>query len=292
MSAPTQPTSLPPALAAIRANKPLLFLLAGALGGAAGSLLAEFAPVGGRSESPVRLAMTTGVWSALAAAVLATCLFAASEWHQRRNFRPKQVQRLLLFGALAGFVSGAVAQAAFSFQIGSPDFHDRVVRTLCWALMGGLLGALLSGSVPNLGVFRGLLAGVCGGGIGGIGFLLAVHQLPEPLQVLARIIGWGTLGLFIALAMIVAEKLFREASLEVIWAPGEKTNFNLGAQAVTIGGGEDHVFVRGLPPRFASIVFANGVIEYVEAASGARTPLKDGSRLEIGKLNLLIHAAK
>jgi hypothetical protein len=47
-----------------------------------------------------------------------------------------------------------------------------------------------------------------------------------------------------------------------------------------------------LPPRFASIVFANGVIEYVEAASGARTPLKDGSRLEIGKLNLLIHAAK
>ena len=59
-----------------------------------------------------------------------------------------------------------------------------------------------------------------------------------------------------------------------------------------VGGGEDHVFVRGLPPRFASIVFANGVIEYVETASGARTPLKNGSRLEIGKLNLVIHAAK
>jgi hypothetical protein len=39
-------------------------------------------------------------------------------------------------------------------------------------------------------------------------------------------------------------------------------------------------------------VFANGLIEYVESASGKRTPLKDGSRLEIGKLNLVIHAAR
>jgi len=292
MSATTQPTSLPPALAAIRANKPLLFLLAGALGGAAGSVLAEFAPGGGRTESLLRLAVTTGVWSALAAAVLASFLFAASEWHQRRNFRPKQVQRLLLLGALAGFISGAVAQGAFSIPIGSPEFHNRVVRTLCWALMGGMLGALLSRSVPNLGALRGLLAGACGGGTGGIGFLLVVEQVPAALQVLARLVGWGTLGLFIALAMLVVERLFREASLEVIWAPNETTNFNLGAQAVTIGGGEDHVFVRGLPQRFASIVFANGVIEYVETASGTRTPLKNGSRLEIGKLNLVIHAAK
>jgi len=292
MSATTQPTSLPPALAAIRANKPLLFLLAGALGGAAGSVLAEFAPGGGRTESLLRLAVTTGVWSALAAAVLASFLFAASEWHQRRNFRPKQVQRLLLLGALAGFISGAVAQGAFSIPIGSPEFHNRVVRTLCWALMGGMLGALLSRSVPNLGALRGLLAGACGGGTGGIGFLLVVEQVPAALQVLARLVGWGTLGLFIALAMLVAERLFREASLEVIWALNETTNFNLGAQAVTIGGGEDHVFVRGLPQRFASIVFANGVIEYVETASGTRTPLKNGSRLEIGKLNLVIHAAK
>ena len=292
MSSAAQPSSLPPALAAIRANKPLLFLLAGALGGAAGSVLAEFAPGSGRDASLLKLAATTGVWSAIAAAVLATALFAASEWHQRRDFRPRQVQRLLLLAVLAGFISGAVAHLAFSFPFGTPAFHDRVVRTICWALMGGLLGALLSRSVPNLGAWRGLLAGACGGGLGGVGFLLMSELLPQGLHVLARMVGWGTLGLFIALAMLVVERLFREASLEVIWAPNETTNFNLGAQAVTIGGGEDHVFVRGLPPRFASIAFANGVIEYVETASGKRTPLKDGSRLEIGKLNLVIHAAK
>jgi hypothetical protein len=289
MSAPTQPASLPPALAAVRANKPLLFLLAGSLGGAAGSVLAEFAPGGGRDATALGLMVTTGLWSAVAASVLSAALFAAGEWHQRRELRPRRLSNLLLFGALAGFLSGAVAQGAYSVQIGSPAFHAIVVRTGCWALMGALLGTLLSRPVPNLGLLRGLIAGAVGGGLGGLGFLLVGRLLPDAI---GRLVGIGTLGLALGLAMIVVEKLFREASLEVIWAPNESTNFNLGAQAVTIGGGEDHVFVRGLPPRFASIVFANGVIEYVETATGKRTPLKDGSRLEIGKLNLVIHAAK
>lgn len=288
MSAPTQPSSLPPALAAIRANKPLLFLLAGALGGAAGSVLAEFAP-GGGATTAVRLMIATGLWSAIAASVLAAVLFAAGEWHQRRDVRPRSIQKTLLFGALAGFVSGVAAQAAFSVPFGSPEFHATVVRSGCWALMGALLGALLSRPVPNLGLLRGLIAGAVGGGLGGIGFLLVGRMLPDAI---GRLVGLGTLGFALGLAMIVVEKLFREAILEVIWAPNETTNFNLGAQAVTIGGGEDHVFVRGLPHRFASIVFASGLIEYVETATGKRTPLKDGSRLEIGKLNLVIHAAK
>ena len=289
MSSTAQPAGLPPALAALRSNKPLLFLLAGALGGAAGSVLAEFAPGGGRDAQPLALVIATGIWSAIAGSVLSTALFVAGEWHQRRDIRPRSVQNILLFGALAGFGSGAVAQAAFSVSIGPAAFHAIVVRTACWALMGALLGALLSRPVPNLGLLRGLVAGAMGGGLGGIGFLLVGAVLPDAM---GRLVGIGTLGLALGLAMIVVEKFFREASLEVIWAPNETTNFNLGAQAVTIGGGEDHVFVRGLPPRFASIAFANGVIEYVETATGKRTPLKDGSRLEIGRLNLVIHAAK
>lgn len=285
----TRPFRLPPALAAIRGNKALLFLLAGALGGAAGSVIAEFAPGGGRDSSPLVLIIATGLWFAISASVLATVLFAAGEWHQRRDLRPRPVQKILLFGALAGLIAGAAAQAAYTVRIGSPAFHAIVVRTVCWALMGALLGALLSRPVPNLGLLRGLIAGAAGGGLGGIGFLMVGRVLPDAI---GRLVGLGTLGLALGLAMIVVEKFFREASLEVIWAPNETTNFNLGAQAVTIGGGEDHVFVRGLPHHFASIVFANGLVEYIETATGKRTPLKNGSRLEIGRLNLVIHAAK
>ena len=289
MSSTAPPGSLPPALTALRSNKPLLYLLAGALGGAAGSVLAEFAPGGGRDASRLALIVATGFWSAIAASVLATTLFAAGEWHQRRDFRPRHLQRILLFGALAGFLSGAAAQGAYSVEFGSRLFQETVARVACWGLMGALLGALLSRPVPNLGLLRGLIAGAVGGGLGGVGFLLVGAVLPDAI---GRLVGIGTLGLALGLAMIVVEKLFREASLEVIWAPNETTNFNLGAQAVTIGGGEDHVFVRGLPSRFASVAFSNGVIEYVETATGKHTPLKNGSRLEIGKLNLVIHAAK
>lgn len=92
--------------------------------------------------------------------------------------------------------------------------------------------------------------------------------------------------------MYAAEDLFREASVEVMWAPYETTTVGLGAQAVTVGGGEDHIFVRGLPPHVSSIVLRNGQIEHVETASGKRTPLQDGSRLRVGGLNLVIHAAR
>ena len=313
MSAPPQPSSLPPALAAIRANKPLLFLLAGTLGGAAGSVLAEFAPGGNRSAPAIAIILTTGIWFAVVSSVLASSLFAAGEWHQRHDLRPRQLKRIVLFGALAGFASGVVAQAVFwvDFTQFVPQRGEvaeqlwvwiarlvnvllffltgRVFQAICWGLMGAVAGALLSRAVPNLSLVRGFIAGSAGGFIGGFSFIVVSEHLADAF---GRLVGLGTLGFALGLAMIVVEKLFREASLEVIWAPGETTNFNLGAQAVTIGGGEDHVFVRGLPHHFASIVFANGVIEYVEAASGARTPLKDGSRLEIGKLNLVIHAAK
>lgn len=289
MSASESSNSLHLKLAALRANKALLYLLAGGLGGGAGSVLAEFAPGSGQRATALALMVTMGVWSGISASVLATALFGAGEWYQRRDVRPRKCVPVVLLGALGGFISGATAQAAYSVQIGSELFHHVVVRTVCWGLMGALLGALLSRPVPNLGWWRGLIAGAIGGGLGGVGFLLVGAVLPDAL---GRAVGLGTLGLALGLAMIVVEKLFREASLEVIWAPNETTSFNLGAQAVTIGGGEDHVFVRGLPHHFASIVFANGVIEYVETTSGKRTPLKDGSRLEIGKLNLVIHAAK
>ena len=289
MSTAAQTGSLPPALIALRSNKPLLYLVAGAFGGAAGSVLAEFAHGSDLKASFFMRILLTGVWFAISSSVLATALFVAGEWHQRRDVRPRSVQKTLLFGGLAGLMSGSVAQAAFSVQIGPEWFQELVVRTLCWALMGALLGALLSRPVPNLGLLRGLLAGALGGGIGGAGFLLVSLVLPAAI---GRAVGIGILGLALGLAMIVVEKLFREASLEVIWAPNETTNFNLGAQAVTIGGGEDHIFVRGLPSHFASVAFSNGLIEYVETATGKRTPLKNGSRLEIGKLNLVIHAAK
>ncbi len=148
MSTPAPPGSLPSALVALRSNKPLLFLLAGALGGAAGSVLAEFAPDGGPNASPSMLIVATGLWSAIAASVLATALFAVGEWHQHRDVRPRSVQKILLFGALARCVfaerKADRVDRLLALIAGQPKLA--VKRQL--ALLDGVLAAAVASRKP------------------------------------------------------------------------------------------------------------------------------------------------
>lgn len=278
------------ALTQLRNNQLVLNVAAGAISGATGSLFAELVNVlEPEYQDDVQTVVFTGLWSAFFTSVISAALFAAGVWYQRRELRPQPVLKALLFGALAGFAAGSVAQWLYQQDIGSPEFQNYVLRTFCWGLAGALIGAILSRAIPNLGLQRGCLAGFVGGAIGGIGFILVSGVLPETI---GRFVGVATLGAALGLAMYLAESLFREASLEVLWAPNESSRFSLGSNPVSIGGGEDQIFVRGLPPQVSRIVFQNGQIEHFETATGKRTPLQDGSRLRIGPLNLVVHAGK
>lgn len=277
-------------LNSLRLRKRELYGITGIAGGAVGASLAELvlrqhidraSRIGGILE--------TGLWSAAFASVLGLALFLASEWHQRRDLRPERATTVFAISAAAGFLSGAGAQYLYSMDIGSFKLQNYGFRILAWAIMGALLGSMLSRSVPNLGVRRGFGAGAIGGAVGCMGFLLTSMFLPGSA---GRIIGISLLGLALGLAMYFVENMFREASVEVEWAPNETTYVGLGAQPVTIGGsGEEHIVKKGLPPHVSSLIFKDGLIEHVETANGKRTPLEDGSRLRIGGLNLVIHAA-
>jgi uncharacterized membrane protein YeaQ/YmgE (transglycosylase-associated protein family) len=275
----------------LRTNKLAVYLLGGGFGGLTGALLAELVIFLRPSyyTTHLEVILYTALWFGVITSVLAAGLVIAAAWYQRRQLRPLRVANAVLFGALAGAIAGAVAEAIFQQKIGSPEFHNYVLRTFCWGLAGSLIGALLSRTIPNLGLKRGSAAGFIGGTVGGICFILVSRDLPETL---GRLVGICALGVALGLAMYVVEQLFREASLEVIWAPNETTRVSLGAQPVTIGGGEDHIFVRSLPAHVSTIVFENGQIEHIETSNGKRTPLEDGSRLRIGPLYLVVHAAE
>jgi len=291
------PPNVPPTMShtdvvtKLRTNKLAVYLIGGGLGGLTGALLAELVVVSGPRYYTTFLGVIlhTSLWSGVFTSVLAAALVIAAEWYQRRELRPRRVVNAFLFGALAGSIAGAIAEAIFQQKIGSPEFKNYVLRTFCWGLAGALIGALLSRTVPNLGLKRGSAAGFIGGAVGSICFILVSSALPETL---GRLVGISALGIALGLAMYVVEQLFREASLEVIWAPNETTRVSLGAQPVTIGGGEDHIFVRGLPEHVSAIVFENGQIEHIETSNGKRTPLKDGSCIPIGPLQLVVHAAE
>ena len=277
-------------LASLRGNKLALYGLAGLAGGALGAVVAEPFMGPDLAESTSAIAQV-GLYHAALAAVLAAALFAAGEWHQRRNITVPKLLLTLLFGALAGLVSGAAGQALY--ELAHPGyFKFYVLRIVGWALSGLLLGAILSQRIPNLGMARGAVAGAVGGAAGCVGALVTWEVVPYSAEFLGRIIGFGLLGLALGLAIHIAENMFREACVEVEWAPNETTRISLGSTPVTVGGGEDHIFIRGLPHHVSSIVFSNGQIEHIETANGKRTPLEDGSRLRIGGKYMVVHASK
>jgi hypothetical protein len=278
-------------LATLRGNKLALYGAAGFTGGAVGAVVAE--PFAGPDfpESLTSAIVNSGIYGAVLASILAAALFAAAEWHQRREITPPKILRVMLFGAVAGFISGAAGTVLYN--LADPGyFQHYVVRIASWALSGLLLGAILSRRVPNLGLARGAIAGAVGGAVGCVGALITWSILPESAEFVGRIIGFGLLGLALGLAIHIVENMVREACVEVEWAPNETSRVSLGATPVTVGGGEDHIFIRGLPHHVSSIVFTNGQIEHIETANGKRTPLQDGSRLRIGGKYMVVHASK
>ena len=270
----------------MRNNKKILYTLCGSLAGALGALIAEMVPEFG--ENVPSIVGHVSVWSAIFAAAIAVGLTAAGEIYSRRPFSIVHYRASLIAGAVAGAMAGAVAQAVYCVRSGDDFFQDVVFRSLCWALMGAVVGWRLSSPIPNLGAKRGIIAGAIGGFVGGLGFVAVCLFLPE---LLARTVGVSFLGLALGLAVVAIEEMTRAAQLEVIWGPKEITSVSLGAKPVLIGGGDDHVYISGVPEHALSVELTSGKVVCTEKSSGKRSDLKNGSRIKVGRVELLVRTA-
>lgn len=266
-------------------NKRLLFSACGFVGGMLGALAAELTPFFGFGLVPI-IAYTT-LWSAIIGGLITVSLFASGEIYNRKPFSAGIYGKGIVSGLIAGAIAGFVAQAVYSTQQSASTIFNQVIfRSFCWAIMGALLGWKLSAVTPNLGKSRGIIAGAIGGFIGGVGFILTSAYVTE---VFGRMFGLGILGAALGFSIVAIEEMFRRARLEIIWAPKEITTVTLGERPVTIGGGDDHIFVRGLPTRAMSVVLQNGKIKCTDSASGQQNDLKEGSRIQIGKVEIVVH---
>lgn len=272
-------------------DKVLLFACLGAAGGCLGSMVGELPlgiVIGLLGNLRLGQVLTTALFSAVAAGGIAFGLAWAEELHRRsqKKFLPLLL-RAFPMGAVAGAIGGGVAELVYGTLPGGV-FREVFIRPLCWAMMGGLVGFWLSRSIPNLGFGRGLLGGLIGGAIGGAGFTLFTSLIDADL--LGRFLGMGLLGAALGLAVALVERMFREATLEIIWTPGQSSMMTLGENPVSIGGGDDHIRVKGLKPHAASVVLQDGKIQYIDIKTGKRTDLKNGSKLKIGKVQLAVHS--
>lgn len=271
-----------------RNNKPLLFAALGFTSGAVGSLLGEFILRDHSTRVAIEVISILAIWSAILGASIAAGLFVASEiYHRRRGYLTMQMLRYLGSGVVGGAIAGATTQLVFGAGGKMPMLEILVFQVLCWGLMGVILGWRLAATIPNLQPMRAAAAGGIGGIIGGAAFNFAAAYLSESI---GRMVGIGTLGMALGLAIVIADSLFREAALEIVWAPREVTMVALGARMVTIGGGEDDIYVYNLAPRTAGVLIDQGKIQYVDLGTSHRTDLRDGSRIKIGTIEIVVHA--
>ena len=270
----------------LRHNKHLLFGGMGFLGGVVGALFAELVPMSGVGGSVMRLVGGVAVWGAVfSSGILLGLTWALEVYAGHKRPSGKKIRGAFGSGLLAGAIAAGIAQAVFMAHQFS-GFGRFFFQSGCWGLAGAILGWRLSGAIPNLGAGRATLAGLIGGGIGGMGFIVISALFAE---VIGRALGIGILGAALGLAMVIVEALCREASLEVIWGPKEITFISLGPRPISIGGGDDNVYVHNLPPRYVTVQLIEGKIYYTDGTTGKKRELHDGNRIKIGKFETIVH---
>ena len=272
----------------MRTRKFVLLGGMGFAGGIVGSAAAELLP-----ELPATTAILSvgavAVRGAVFAAGIALGLIWALEIYSGRKLPGlAKLGSGLLSGVMAGAIASGVAQAVFRLH----RFHGAgqfFFQSACWGLTGALLGWRLSRAIPNLGAKRGFCAGLVGGWLGGMGFLLVASVLPEAI---GRMVGFGILGAALGLVMVIVEAIFREAALQVIWGPKEVTVLSLGPKPISIGGGSDDVYLSGLTPGAAEVSLEQGRIYCTDTATGKKTEFRDGSQIKVGKVEMVVIAKK
>lgn len=232
-----------------------------------------------------------GLWTALLAIGISLALVIGQNLFLRRAlFSGKQLLIILIGGLLVGIFSGGATQNAFATLFSSGSYTT-IGQALGWTMIGALLAAGLSLFIPNLPRKPALLSGSVGGLAGGLAFIF----LAPFSDIIARMLGALILGISIGLAVALVEQLAREAHLLVQWGPGETTIINLGSTPVILGSSpEAHLYLpreKGFPPIAACVTLVDGRIEFHDKSTASRVSLRNGSKIQIGPINIEVIAA-
>jgi hypothetical protein len=234
--------------------------------------------------------ISIGLWTALLAVGLCLALLVGQNRYLGKTpFAPGRVPLALVIvgAALAGFVSGSIGQALFFvlFSLGGAS----VGMVLGWMLLGALLGAGVSFFVPNLDAKKAALAGLGGGLLGAIAFLV----IGEVKEWLGRFGGAALLGFCIGLMVAVVEAAFRRAWLEVRFGEREVITVNLGPEPVKVGGDARAcaVWARGAAPIALRYWVRDGQVLCEDVPTHREARAADGDTRGVGGVTVIVHTA-
>lgn len=243
----------------------------------------------------------TGGWTALLAMGLSMALVVAQSRYQSRLPELGGMIGVLLAAAVAGLAAGAAGQVLRN-ALAERQLPPGLGFLGGWLVFGGLLGWGIGWFIPNVKLWRAAVAGLVGGGIGGLALLAptliglssasgAAAADNAWAGLAARAAGTGILGLSLGLMVAIAETLFREAWLDVHYGPGEKRTFTLGSTPLTLGGGGGcTVFVRDAAPQPVTFTLADGKILRTPPCGTKGVAVPAGHEERLGRVRIVVGA--
>lgn len=278
----------------MQSTKSLLMARWGAIGALAAFLPGETFNVAmaeaERSRSLVLI--MTSTWTAILAVACSTSLVIGQNRYLRRPIiDPRQagiaIGGGLFSGAIAGFLAEAVFQAAVAVGRGNLLFVE-ASRIVAWGIFGSLIGVGMSFIIPNLGQARGALAGLIGGAVGGIGFILGGMFFGESI---ARLMGMMIIGGALGFAIGLVEEAARVAWLEVGHGRSRETvRVSLGAEPVAVGSNSQRcaVWAQGARPIALRFRYRDGNVLCDDIVTERTTVVNPGSEFEVGNVRLVV----
>ena len=242
----------------------------------------------GKSYSLAATLLRNTGWCLLISLGLAFLLWGGQNAYlHRAPYTKRGCVTVVQGSALAGVAAGLVAQAGLSLfgQTSTSILLQHATFVLAWGILGALLGRGISAVVPNLKWQTALAAGAIGGLTAGAAFLASAVLLGD---FAGRLAGAIILGAAIGYSIALAEEIVRTGSLIVRWGPRETTTLNLGSAPVTIGGGDDHVCLRGLQPLAFSVWMDGARIFCKDHKSGKQVELKDKGTFTVARVEFQV----
>ncbi|GMO66140.1 MAG: hypothetical protein Ta2A_14180 [Treponemataceae bacterium] len=275
-------------------RKTLIFGIASGVGAFVGDMIGEFL-TNNDSQTNADLILSVGVWGAFIGLGISAALLLAQTFSTKKKPDMPQLLKTLAIGFGVGAFSGGLAQFIFNYtQYISPAVRT-ISNALCWGVMGTGLGLSAAFYVPNYPPKRATLAGAIGGTLGGIIYVAMLGSGGY----WGSIIGVIVLGAAIGLAISFIEEALRDAWLTIVWGPKENTTVALGEKPVSFGTSREvDVYLpqrQGEPPApaiRAIFKIENGKIVMEDRLTNRRGELRDGDRIDLGRVNIVVNTKK
>jgi Ca-activated chloride channel family protein len=156
-----------------------------------------------------------------------------------------------------------------------------------WGVLGALVGRGMAIFVPNLAPKRARTGGAIGGAIGAVAWLQVSGAVND---VTGRLLGAAILGSVLGLLIVIIEKVFREAWLEISSGPKDIITVNLGEKSVAIGSDSKSctVVASGAPAVALRYRKVGGQIECEDVVRQHTTTVRAGDERNVGRIKVKV----